>query len=97
MAVPSRRPRPIVYARSLTAVLLILTWTVAGLTGLLLWLAPEGRGSGQLELLLGLTKGEWGDWHWYVSLAATVVTFTHLLIDRKGLVAAVRLLVRGER
>lgn len=92
-----RRPKPVVYARSITAMLLILTWTVSGISGIVLWLAPSGRGSGELELLLGLTKSAWGDVHWYLSIAATVVTAGHLLIDRKGLTAAVRLLVRGSR
>jgi hypothetical protein len=96
-AIARRRPRSIVYARSITAMLLILTWTISGASGLVLWLAPDGRGSGQLELLLGFTKGAWGDVHWYISIAATVVTAVHLAIDRKGLLAAVRLLVTGSR
>ena len=53
--------RPIkfkVYARAVTAILLIAVWSLVGLTGLLLWLAPSGQRAGQQILLLGITKHE---------------------------------------
>ena len=53
--------RPIkvkVYARAVVAIMLIVVWSLVGLTGLLLWLAPSGKGAGQLPLMLGLTKSE---------------------------------------
>jgi len=70
-------------ARAGIGVTLIAVWSVATLTGVLLYVAPDGRRSGQKTLLLGLTKTNWADIHWWVSLAAVAVTVVHVVVDWK--------------
>ena len=66
----SRRPIKVkVYARAVVAIMLITVWSLVALTGLLLWLAPEGRQSGQIPLLFDLTKSAWGDIHFWIAVA----------------------------
>ena len=92
--------RPIkfkVYARAVTAILLIAAWSLVGLTGLLLWLAPSGQRAGQQILLLGLTKHEWGDIHFWIGVATVAVTLSHLIIDRKALRGVIRYLTTVHR
>jgi Domain of unknown function (DUF4405) len=82
--------------RALIALALIVLWGIAALTGLLLYVAPHGPRSGQLVLLL-LTRAQWGDLHFWSSIAASVVTVIHIAIDWKALKACVRFLVSTER
>ena len=92
--------RPIkfkVYARAVTAILLIAVWSLVGLTGLLLWLAPSGQRAGQQILLLGLTKSEWGDIHFWIGVATVAVTLIHLIIDWKALRGVIRYLTTVHR
>jgi len=92
--------RPIkvkVYARAVVAIMLITSWSLLSLTGLLLWLAPIGRRSGQIELLFGLTKHEWGDVHLWLAVATVVVTLVHTIIDWKALRGVIRYLTNVHR
>jgi hypothetical protein len=82
--------------RAIIAVALISLWTLAALTGFLLYLAPTGPRSGRLVLLF-LTKAQWGDVHFWVSVAASIVTIIHIAIDRRALQACVRYLTSGDR
>jgi len=95
-----RSGRPIkvkVYARAVVAIILITVWSLAGLTGLLLWLAPEGHRSGQIPLLFNLTKPEWGDIHFWVCVVALGVTLIHIIIDWKALRGVIRYLTSVHR
>ena len=85
------------YLRSLVGMAMIVLWSVAGLTGLLLWLAPTGQRSGRIPLLFGLTKSSWGDFHFWFSILAGLVAVLHLTIDWKALRACVRYLVTTHR
>ena len=92
--------RPIkfkVYARAVTAILLIAVWSLVGLTGLLLWLAPSGQRAGQQILLLGITKSEWGDIHFWIGVATVAITLIHLIIDWKALRGVIRYLTTVHR
>ena len=92
--------RPIkvkVYARAVVAILLISVWSLVGLTGLLLWLAPSGRRSGQTELLFGLTKADWGDVHFWIAVATVVVTLIHVVIDWRALRGVIRYMASAHR
>lgn len=94
------RKRPVkmkVYARSVVAILLIIVWSLIAITGVLLWLAPSGRRSGQIELLFGLTKGEWGDVHFWIGVATLVITFIHVVIDWRALRGVIRYLIATHR
>lgn len=85
------------YARSAVAVLLLAAWPITAASGLLLWLAPEGQRSGQMVLLFDLTKHQWGDVHFWLSITAVSVTLVHVLIDWRALGGCVRYLVRAHR
>lgn len=75
---------------------LIAVWSIATLTGVLLYVTPEGRRSGQNEVLLGLTKSTWGDVHWWISLAAVAFTVVHVIIDWKTFRSCVRHVVHAD-
>jgi len=95
---PYRRPIKVrVYARAVVAITLLSAWSLLSLTSLLLWLAPTGRQSGQIELLFGLTKHEWGDMHFWFAVATIVVTLVHVIIDWKALRGVIRYLTSVHR
>lgn len=83
--------------RAWVAVALLVLWSLAAFSGFLLWLAPEGPRSGYAVLLLDLTKREWGVFHFYLSVAASLVTVLHLVIDWRALRACVRYLTSTSR
>ncbi|MFH1015611.1 MAG: DUF4405 domain-containing protein [Chloroflexota bacterium] len=94
----TRRPIKVkVYVRAVVAILLITVWALVAVTGFLLWLAPEGRQSGQSILALGLTKQEWGDVHLWIAVAVFIVTVVHIIIDWKALRGVIRYLVSAHR
>ncbi len=76
---------------------MIVLWSAAALTGFLLWLAPEGPRSGRTLLLLGLTKHQWGDMHFWFSVTAVIVTVIHIAIDWRALVGCMRYLASAHR
>ena len=86
-----------IYARAVVALLLITTWGLVALSGLVLWLAPSGPRSGRQSLLLGLTKSEWSEVHFWIAVAAFVVTVVHIIIDWKALRGVVRYLTSTHR
>lgn len=83
--------------RAVVAILLMVTWTVAAASGFLLWLAPTGPRSGQIPLLLMLTKSAWGDIHFWVSVLASAITVVHITIDWRALRSCARHLVSVHR
>jgi hypothetical protein len=93
-----RRPIKVkVYARAVVAIMLVTVWSLVALTGLLLWLAPEGYRAGRQLLLLGLTKNEWGDIHFWIAVAVLTVTVVHIIIDWKALRGVIRYLASVHR
>ena len=93
-----RRPIKVkIYARAVVAIMLITTWSLMALTGLLLWLAPSGPQSGRQLLLLGLTKSEWGDVHFWIGVATVAVTLIHVVIDWRALRGVIRYLTSVHR
>lgn len=83
-------------ARAIIAMALFVLWGISALTGFLLYIAPSGPRSGRVVLLL-LTKQAWGDVHFWISIAAGIVTVIHVIVDWKALRACVRFLVSTER
>lgn len=73
------------YSRSIVASSMLFAWSITALTGFLLWMAPGGPHSGRISLLFGITKRQWGDYHFYFALVAIIITIIHLIIDWKGL------------
>ncbi|MBM3167424.1 MAG: DUF4405 domain-containing protein [Chloroflexi bacterium] len=95
-----RRKREIkvkLYARAIIAITLITSWSLLSLSGLVLWLAPTGRRSGQIELLFGLTKHEWGDVHFWIAIATIIITLAHIIIDWKVFRGIIRYLTSTHR
>lgn len=82
------------HIRAVIAVALLVTWSLAALTGFLLYFAPDGPRSGQMLMLL-LTKAQWGDIHFWVSVAATMLTGAHIAVDWRALKGCLRHLVSG--
>lgn len=82
--------------RALIAIALIVLWGLAAMTGFLLYLAPTGPRSGRL-ILLFLTKAQWGDVHFWMSIAASAITIVHIAIDWRALKACVRYLTSVDR
>ncbi|MFN0074287.1 MAG: DUF4405 domain-containing protein [Chloroflexota bacterium] len=83
--------------RAIVAIALLLAWALTGATGWLIWLAPEGPRSGQITLLLGLVKREWGEVHFLVSAVASILTVIHVVVDWRALRGCVRHLTSMRR
>lgn len=101
MSIDSKGPKPNrrgtrLSVRAAIGVTLITVWTMATLTGVLLYVSPQGRRAGQREVLLGLTKSNWGDIHWWISLVAVGVTIVHVVVDWKTFRACVRHVVHAK-
>ena len=92
-----RRPKPIVYVRAAAVVTMLVLVPLGIATGIIPWLAADGRRAGQQLLLFALTKHEWADIHTFVAMAAVLVAATHVLVVRAGLAADIRLLATGQR
>jgi hypothetical protein len=84
------------YTRAIVAISLIIVWSLSAFTGFLLWLAPSGPRAGRL-VLLGLTKGQWGDLHFWFSVAALIVTLVHVAVDWRALRGYIRYITRVHR
>ena len=95
--IQSRPIKPKVYLRSVIAIILFVVWGLVSSSGLLLWLAPPGPRSGYQPLLLGLTKSEWGDIHFWFAVAAFAVTIIHIILDWKALRGCVRYMTTTHR
>ncbi len=94
----NRRPLRIkIYSRAVVAIIMIAAWSILSLTGLLLWMAPSGQRSGQMELLFNLTKSEWGDVHFWIAIATIVITILHMIIDWRALRGVIRYLTSAHR
>jgi len=85
------------YTRAIIAVMLITSWSLLSLSGLVLWLAPIGRRSGQIPLLFNLTKQEWGDVHFWIAVSTIVITIAHIVIDWKVFLGIIRYLTSTHR
>lgn len=85
------------YLRSVVAILLLVFWSLAILSGWLLWFAPHGPRSGRIALLLGITKRGREDLHSCLSVIACGITILHVVIDWKALKGCVRYLASTHR
>jgi hypothetical protein len=93
-----RRPFKLkIYARAITAILLIITWGLITLSGILLYLAPSGFRSGRTVLFLGLTKNEWDVIHFWLGVATVAIIIIHLVIDWKALRGVIKYLTSTHR
>ena len=96
-ASPRRNPaRRQARLRGFIAVSMIALWSIVTLSGFLLYFAPSGQRAGRLVLFF-LTKQQWGDIHFWMSIAAGALTLIHLIVDWKALKACARYLISAER
>jgi hypothetical protein len=84
-------PRIRLRLRAVFSSIMVFGWVVVAVTGFLLYFSPEGRRSGWTEILW-LTKSEWKDVHFWVSVGIALVTIGHVVLNRKGLRRAFRTL-----
>jgi hypothetical protein len=77
-----RAIKPKIYARAVIAIALTIAWVLSVFSSLILWLVPEVRCAGQQPLLFGITKGNWGEVHFWICVAVVVVTIIHIGIDK---------------
>jgi membrane protease YdiL (CAAX protease family) len=94
---PRKPLKPKIYARAITAILLIVTWALITLSGVLLYLAPSGFRSGRAVLFLGLSKSAWDDIHFWIGVITVVVIILHIIIDWKALRGVIRYLTSTHR
>jgi hypothetical protein len=59
------------YSCAVIAIIMMVTWSLVTVSGLLLWIAPSGPRSGYRLLFLSFTKREWGDLHLWFSMEAS--------------------------
>ena len=86
-----------IYARAIVAIALITVWILSAFSGLILWLAPEVRQSGQQPLLFDITKQNWGEIHFWICVAVVIITLLHIIIDWKALRGVIRYLTSVHR
>lgn len=67
--------------RAFVSLALGVSFLVAAVSGLVLWLAPHPLGPGGGSLTLGLSKGVWKNAHIYVSLMMLVAGVWHLVLN----------------
>ncbi|MFH1475720.1 MAG: hypothetical protein ABIG85_07655 [Chloroflexota bacterium] len=91
------RAKTIFYVRAVVALGMIGAWAVSAASGIVAWLAADGRGAGRLPLLFGADKHAWVDVHVAISTLAIILTITHLTVMRRGGLAYARLLLTGQR
>lgn len=91
-----RRGRMKARLRAAIAIALFIFWGLSGLTGFLLYVAPTGPRSGRMVLLF-LTKSQWGDVHFWLSVMAGIITLIHIVVDWRALRACLRFLASTDR
>ena len=65
------------------SLILLFAWSFVLATGIIMYLAPHGQGMGSKAFLLGLSRHEWGEFHWWLAVAAVVFTIIHVIVDWK--------------
>jgi hypothetical protein len=72
--------------------LLFSAFLLANVSGLVLWLALPGGGyrGGRNPFLLGLTRHDWSDLHWWAGLAMMVILTVHLALHWHWIVCVAR-------
>ncbi len=80
--------------RGFVSLCLLLFWTISALSGIVLYLAPEGQRSGRALLVFGLTKQSWSSFHTWISFLALGFTVLHIILDRKILLAVLKQLIK---
>lgn len=83
-----------VYAKVIVAISMIVLWSLSAASGVVAWFAPRGPRSGWTALLFNMTKRDWIDLHFWLSVAAVLVTLVHIVLDWRPLVGYIRCITR---
>ncbi len=75
---------PILMARRISVIILLVCGILVLLSGILLEVAPRGPGS-KWAVALGLTRAEWTDIHRYAGFAAAGAAVVHIYSNYRGL------------
>ena len=86
-----------IYVRSIIAIVMLVVWLVVGISGVILWLAPEGQRSGRIPLLFDMTKSDWEEIHLWLAAIMVVITIIHVIVDWKTLKAVIKYMVSVHR
>jgi hypothetical protein len=97
MAESKRKVNLKIYIRAVVAIIMLLAWVLVGFSGLILWLAPERRRSGQIPLLFDMTKSDWKEVHLWIAAITLVMTIIHVIIDWKTLRAVLKYMISVHR
>jgi len=83
-------PRQRLHLRAIVSTTMVLGWVLCALSGLLPYhFAASGSGS-RSTVVLGVTKSVWMSLHLWSSIGMVVFTGIHVLLNRKGVTRAVK-------
>lgn len=89
--------KPRIYIRAVIAIIMLIVWFSVALSGVVLWLAPEGQRSGSIPLLFDMTKSDWKEVHLWIAAITLVITVIHVIVDWKTLSAILKYVVSTHR
>jgi hypothetical protein len=82
--------------RAIISTTMVIGWVVAAVSGLIpYFFVPRGQGSE--EAVLGLTRSGWMSLHLWTSIGMVVFTLAHVLLNRRGVSRAVKVVSGAER
>jgi Mg2+/citrate symporter len=83
---PSLRLR----VRAIVSTTMVLGWVLSALSGLLPYFFAEKGPASRSNTVLGITKSVWLSVHVWLSIGMVVFTVIHVLLNRKGVARAVK-------
>ncbi|RPJ63475.1 MAG: DUF4405 domain-containing protein [Dehalococcoidia bacterium] len=93
----NRKTNPKIYIRAVIAIIMLAVWLLVAVSGVVLWLAPEGQRSGRIPLLFDMTKSDWKEVHLWLAAIMVAITVIHVIIDWKTLRAVIKYMVSVHR
>ncbi len=82
-----------IYVRAVIAIIMLAVWLLVAVSGVVLWLAPEGQRSGRIPLLFDMTKSDWKEVHLWIAAVTIVITIVHVIVDWKTLRAVIKYMI----
>jgi len=93
---PKRWPRRRLRIRAIVSTAMVLGWVLAAISGLLpYYFAESGPGSSSTAVL-GMTRSLWMSLHLWSSIGMVVFTVIHVLLNRKGVTRAVKVVAGSD-
>ncbi|ACB40102.1 conserved hypothetical protein [Pyrobaculum neutrophilum V24Sta] len=76
--------RPSLFIRAIVIMLLIASGVIMAISGVVLYFAPSGPGSGN-AVILGATKHFWNNLHTYTGFSIIGLATAHVILNRRSL------------